>query len=314
MNQIVEQALVHWGMEGAKYELIAARENAVFRIDHATGCMALRLHRQGYRTEAELHSELMWMQFISEHGIKVPEPIPNVAGDVLIQIDDMQVDVLSWLPGMTLTSAMETRDMQGRVLLFRTLGQEMARFHEISDAWSYPNEFEREAWDKDGLLGESPLWDRFWDNPYLSKEDRHALKNFRLVAGTELERCKGELDYGLIHADLVSGNVIVSGQTLKLIDFDDGGFGFRVFEVATALLKYMDAKDYPSLREALIEGYTSVRSLDLATLDLFLAIRAATYVGWNIARLNETGAMERNTRFINAASNLVRNYSIGTFD
>lgn len=308
MKQIVEQALLHWGMEGAKYELIAARENSVFRIDHTTGCAALRLHRRGYRTNVELQSELLWMQAVSEGGIEVPTPIPTASGDILLHIDNVQVDVLTWLSGVTLNTAMENLALQERALLFRTLGQEMARLHEISNAWSRPTGFDRVAWDMDGLLGENPLWGRFWENPHLASDDRRVLENFRHAAAKELETCLLDLDYGLIHADLVPGNVMVEGQALKLIDFDDGGFGFRIFEVATALLKYLDADDFPSLRAALIEGYTSIRRIDVSVLDLFLAIRATTYVGWNIARMAETGAMERNTRFINTARDLALKY------
>ena len=110
------------------------------------------------------------------------------------------------------------------------------------------------------------------------------------------------LDHGLIHADLVAGNVMTDGPNLTLIDFDDGGYGFRLFEIATALLKHTDAPDYPILSDALIEGYTTERALDLAQLDLFIALRAATYVGWNITRMSETGGAARNARFVHAAT------------
>ena len=36
---------------------------------------------------------------------------------------------------------------------------------------------------------------------------------------------------------------------LGLLDFDDGGFGFRVFDLATTLLKNLAEPDYPALAE-----------------------------------------------------------------
>ncbi len=308
MNAIVEKALRYWGMECAEYELIAARENSVFRVYSSTGSVALRLHRQGYRTDAELRSELLWMQAVTEGGIEVPAPIPTKAGQMLQLTDGVQVDMLTWLSGMTLNSAMETQDTHHRAGLFRALGKEMARFHDICDAWPRPAEFDRVTWNIDGLLGDAPHWGRFWDNPHLSSQDKRLFQEFQEVATVELTRRQNGLDFGLIHADLVPANVMVSGQTLKLIDFDDGGFGFRDFEVATALLKHTYEDDYLSLRNALIKGYTSIRDIDLTTLDLFLAIRAATYVGWNITRLGETDALERNARFIDTTRDLARKY------
>ena len=40
----------------------------------------------------------------------------------------------------------------------------------------------------------------------------------------------------MIHADLVPENVLVDGDSIRLIDFDDAGFGWHHFEIATALI------------------------------------------------------------------------------
>ena len=308
MKLTVEKALTHWGVEGARYELVAARENSVFRVDANGRTMALRLHRPGYRSDAELRSELIWMQEVSDGGIAVPSPIPSTDGNFLHHVDGIQVDALTWLGGDTLTASMNGSEGPRRRLLFQTLGQDMARLHSICDSWSCPPDFDRAKWDIDGLLGENPLWGRFWENPHLSSSDQLLFQSFRDEAAIELISNDGRLDFGLIHADLVPDNVLVSGNKLKMIDFDDGGFGYRLFDVATSLLKFSREDDFWLLREALVEGYASVRDLDVEKLDLFLAIRAMTYVGWNISRMDEAGALERNERFISTAREMSQNY------
>jgi len=130
------------------------------------------------------------------------------------------------------------------------------------------------------------------------------LTALRERAHSDLADQHQSLDYGLIYADLVPENVMTDGPNLNFIDFDDGGYGFRGFEVATALFKHMSAPDYQELKPALVDGYTSERCIDLALLDLFLALRAATYVGWNITRMTEDGGEERNVRFINSATKI----------
>jgi Ser/Thr protein kinase RdoA (MazF antagonist) len=100
---------------------------------------------------------------------------------------------------------------------------------------------------------------------------------------------------------------------LYLIDFDDGGFGFRLFDIATALLKFIDEPDFMKLKEALITGYKTVRPIDIAALDLFMVSRAATYVGWNISRLSEDGAVERNARFIATTRSLAQSFLTSAF-
>ncbi len=308
MNQIVENALKKWGLEEAAYRLVAARENAVYEVSDGQNRFALRLHRQGYRSDAELRSELMWMAAAADAGISVPSPVSAQDGKVLHHFDGTQVDVLTWLAGETLAGALGKLDATDQSKLIFRLGREMARLHRASDVWTKPRGFNRAHWNAEGLLGEEPLWDRFWENPCLSREDSDLFKAFRLEASNRLTTVGGDLDYGLIHADLVPANVLIDGSTLHLIDFDDGGFGYRLFDVTTALLKHMSAPDYPGLQSSLIAGYQSIRPLDVAELDLFLALRAATYVGWNVSRMDEPDGTERNIRFIRTLRDLASRY------
>ncbi|WP_439139594.1 phosphotransferase [Planktotalea sp.] len=308
MSAIVDKALQLWGLSDACYTLVAARENAVYKVTTPSKTYALRLHRRDYHTDAELASELQWMNAIRIGGLSVPSPIHSTSGAVIQVIDGVQVDVLDWLSGETLDVVLEQSKPVKRAALFHMLGQNMAWFHNICDAWQQPDGFTRCAWDSEGLLGDAPLWDRFWENSGLSLEDRALLATFRQKAREELTTRKNELDHGLIHADFVAVNVMVSETGLHFIDFDDGGFGYRVFELATALLKHIDAADFTDLKQALINGYTNIRPIDFGTFDLFMALRATTYVGWNITRMDEDGGTTRNTRFIKTATKLAANY------
>ncbi len=248
------------------------------------------------------------MAAVAEGGLSVPSPTRTAGGEYLAHIDGIQVDFLTWLNGRTLGDALASCVRVDRRSLFFALGREMARLHQVSDAWSPPQFFDRVHWDRDGLLGQAPLWDRFWENPELTAADRDLFDRFRCAASDKLEEIGPTLDFGLVHADLVPGNVLVDSNTLRLIDFDDGGFGYRLFDVATALLKHMSMADYPQLQNGLIEGYHSIRPLDVAELDLFLALRSATYVGWNITRMGEVDGAERNKRFINLFRSLADKY------
>lgn len=301
MNPVVAEALTAWGLDGAAARLVARRENEVWRIDHDRGAFALRLHRPGYRSDAELRSELAWMAACRRGGVAAPAPVADVDGAFLRDVRSLQVDLLHWLDGAPMSAPGGPLAIHDRTGAFAVLGEEMARLHTVSDAWPPPAGFIRPEWDRRGLLGETPLWGRFWENPRLSSADAALLSGFRDAANAALAEAVGGLDYGLIHADLVSSNVLVDGPRAVLIDFDDGGYGFRLFDIATALLKHMDEPDYLALRDALLDGYLRRRALDLDKLDLFLAIRAASYVGWNIARIAEDGAETRNARFVRKA-------------
>ena len=291
----LKAALVHWGHVGAKVTLIAARENHVYRVDTARGPLALRLHRAGYRSAAELQSELQWMQMLANGGITVPAPIRARDGSLFLTLDDTVIDLLSWIEGVPLS---HVPDVENRPDLYRELGRQMAQMHDLADRWSPPAGFARPTWDIDGLLGQSPLWGRFWDNPTLTTGQAARLADFREVAR---EKLADTTDYGLVHADLVPENVMISHAGLHPIDFDDGGFGYRLFDLATVTHRALRTAPHGVLKHALIDGYTDVRTIDLAQLKLFEALRACTYVGWIITRMKEGGAQARNTRFITEA-------------
>lgn len=308
MSRVVSAALPLWGLEGAEWRLVAARENRVFKVEHEGKSYALRLHRAGYRSDAELRSELQWMGALARGGLSVPAPILSDTGDVLHGVDGMQVDLLTWLSGVPVGETGKDLKVSDRQGLFRELGRDMAMLHEISDAWVAPEAFERCRWDREGLLGETPLWDRFWENPTLEPEDKDLFLELRNVANAELARLEDKLDFGLIHADLVRENILIGPDGLQLIDFDDSGYGFRLFDIATALIKNMGEDDYPALQSALLDGYRSLRQIETSALELFMVLRAATYVGWIITRMEEQGASARNQRFIRTTRNLAKSY------
>jgi Ser/Thr protein kinase RdoA (MazF antagonist) len=66
--------------------------------------------------------------------------------------------------------------------------------------------------------------------------------------------------------------------------------------------------DYPSLTAALCEGYRSLRPLDTTQLDLFLMLRAFTYIGWIVPRLGGQGSDERSECFLTTGIELAETW------
>ena len=312
-------ALGHWALLDQRPELIKYRENAVFRVRLKDGgAAALRLHRPGYHAEAALSSELLWMADLRGRGIAVPEPIVTLDGRLLVRLETEEgepqfADLIGWVEGAPLgasgtpftRSRAELRD------LFGAIGREMARLHDAADRFDRPAGFSRPSWDAAGLLGEEPFWGRFWDCAGLDPADRDFLAALRARLADDLAALAGGLDSGLIHADLVRENVLVDGGRVTFIDFDDSGFGFRLFDLATALLRNRSEPDYPLLREALLAGYAAIRpamTAEFVHLPLFLLLRGLTYIGWAGARPELPDSHARLGRYLADARLLLADY------
>lgn len=308
------EALVHWGLDAQTPQLLKYRENAVFQVTLKSGQpAALRLHRPGYHDETALASELSWMAVLRQSGLRVPAPVATPDGRHIVSLtatrdfDAQHADIVSWMTGIPLgqSGVLLAHPQERLAAIFHALGAAMARMHAASDAWVPPPSFCRPAWDDDGLLGERPLWGRFWDCAGLSPDEAERLSSLRPFLRNQLGALSGlDLDYGLIHADLVRENVLVDGDRVELIDFDDGGYGWRMFDIATALFKNRGEPHYELIKAKLIEGYRAVRPLadrELEALPLFMVLRSLSYVGWIGERSETPDAAERRQRYVDDA-------------
>jgi Ser/Thr protein kinase RdoA (MazF antagonist) len=324
MADIVEEiamraraALRHWNLPEQAPVLLKYRENAVFRVALPDGGKAaLRLHRPGYHSQQALASELAWMADLRRHGVAVPEPLPARDGNLLVALDTDRgepqfADLIGWVDGAPLGESGQPlgRSRVELEVLFEGIGREMARMHLAADAFERPAGFERASWNAAGLLGEQPFWGRFWDCPGLSLADRRFLSDLRHRIQGRLAAISTSLDQGLIHADLVRENVFVSDDAISFIDFDDCGFGFRLFDIATALLRNRKEPDYPVIRDRLLNGYATLRPemrQEFVHLPLFLLLRSLTYIGWAGARRELPDSEERLRRYVAEARDLAR--------
>jgi len=307
---MIDGALARFGLTGAAHRLVAARENHVYAVDlPGGGKAALRLHRPGYHGEGELLAELTLLADLAAAGLAVPRPLPATDGSLLVALGQEPAtlaDLLSWCPGQPLGASGQPLALVGaaRTDAFAALGRTLARLHLATDGYGRP--FERPVWDRDGLVGEQPVWGRFWDHPAVAPDDASLLLAFR----ADVRRSLGAaaFDQGIIHADPVRENVLIDGGEVALIDFDDCGTGFRGFDLATALLPNLAEPDFADLSAALLDGYRATRPLPCqpADLPLFLALRSATYLGWIATRPNLPDACARTQRYLARTIGLIR--------
>ncbi len=291
--QEAEAALRAWGGASSPPRLVTHRENAVFEVVLADGRhAALRLHRREYQSAGAIRSELRWTLALARAGLAVPEPIPAGSGDLVACLPTGRVaSVVAWVEGRPLGAAYHplVGSVAEQCAMFSAVGRMLAALHDATDAMVLPEGFTRPSWDEGGLLGPEPFWGRFWENPALTSAEAEVLQTARARALDKLAdyRAAGA-DYGLIHADLMRENILVDGSQLRLIDFDDCGFGFRLYDLATLMLQNLAEPAYPNLLQAALDGYGAVRPLgaaDIALLPMFVMLRCFASCGWAVPRM-----------------------------
>jgi len=283
IETLAQEAAQHWG--GQSPRLIRNRENAVFEITLPTGPAALRLHRMGYQSDAAIWSELWWCAALAAEGVAVPAALPNLRGDLLVTLSNgRKASVISWVKGEALGIAGEPFDLPLPVLLdrHRALGRLVAEFHAATAKLTLPEAFTRPRWDIPGLVGEAPFWSRFWEHPEATPDQRATLIRARAFLRERLTDHATTAPIVPIHADVLRENVLVNDHSLSLIDFDDSGWGFALYDLGTVLSQNLYEPAYPEIRDALMEGYGTS---DRAMVEIFTLARTCASVGWTMPRL-----------------------------
>ncbi len=277
------EAAHHWG--GHSPRLIRNRENAVFEITLPKGRAALRLHRMGYQSDAAIWSELWWCAALAAEGVAVPAALPSRDGALLVTLSNgRKASVIDWVTGEAMGIAGQPYDLPRPVLLerHRALGRLVADFHTATASLTLPPEFSRPRWDIPGLVGETPFWGRFWEHPEATPEQRATLQNARAFLRERLEDHARTAPIVPIHADVLRENVLVNDHSLSLIDFDDSGWGFALYDLGTVLSQNLYEPAYSDIRDALMAGYGTT---DIQTVEMFTLARTCASVGWTMPRL-----------------------------
>ena len=266
-----EKACDFWGGCNKLPKLIKHRENAVFGVILKNNIKAaLRLHRPRYKDITEIKSEMWWTRALAKKGFPVPCPIVSNKGEDVIQVSsDLVATMIEWVEGAPIGDAKIPIKGSGKKIYFE-LGMLLADLHNLTEDLSFPDWFKRPLWDIDGLLGETPNWGRFWESSGLTPEEKYIFQLTRNKAKLVLEKYKSDgAETLLLHADAIRENVFNGTNGLTLIDFDDCGYGFPIYDLATATIQSIEDKHYQNRCEAILNGYGKDRLLTHADFELF---------------------------------------------
>ena len=287
IEALADEAASHWN--GSVTRLLGNRENVVFEVALPSGRAALRLHRQGYQNDAAIRSELWWCAALARQGVAVPAALPSASGDYLVKLSNgRNASIIDWMQGEAFGEAAKPLPCAPADRLKRhfALGELLANVHAATDRLILPADFSRARWDIDGLVGEAPLWGRFWDHPAANPSQAETLRDARVFLRDQISsHLKDGGGFGLIHADVLRENILVNNGSLSLIDFDDSGFGFRLYDLGTALSQNLYEPDYLQIRDALVAGYGQTRAVSTKMVEIFTLARTCTSVGWAAPRL-----------------------------
>lgn len=290
LELIARDALRRHGLgRDAVLTLLSISENATWAVDDPVtgGRSVLRVHRPGYHSRAAIESELAWVRALrAEDVVRTPEVLAAPDGALVVtgrHPDGEQRHVVrfAWCAGAEPAGERLAED-------FRNLGAVAARLHRHARSWRRPAGFTRFRWDYETSIGPRGHWGRWQDGIAVGPAELEVLGRLDAAVRDRLARFGGGPErFGLVHADMRLANLLVdpddvtSGVTV--IDFDDSGFGWFLYDLGASLSFIEHDPKVPELTDAWATGYRSVAALSAggqAELPTFVMLRRLLLVAW----------------------------------
>lgn len=316
LELVARAALAEHGIDAATpLTLLNISENATYAVDDpATGRSVLRVHRPGYHSRAAIESELAWIDALRAHGVvATPAVLPAPDGRRVVvgrhpDGEERHAVRFAWVEGVEPHGARLVDD-------FTELGAVTARLHAHARSWARPAGFTRFRWDFDTSLGERGHWGRWQDGMAVGRSELEVLGRLAATLQTRLAAYGDGPDrFGLVHADMRLANLLVDpagAAPVHVIDFDDSGFGWFMYDLGSSLSFIEHDPAVPDLIEAWVTGYQQVAPLspaEVAELPTFVMLRRLLLVAWIGSHSDTDLAREMGEEFTTTSCDLAETY------
>lgn len=227
-NEHISRAIDAWGGDDERI-LLDDVQNVIYRITISGEKKILRLSPSTSRSFDEVRAELDWMGYLIEHGIPAERPNPSRSGHLVKRIN--------------------VKDGYFTVCVFDFAEGDFARFHDGA-LWDIAL---LERWG--ALLGRMHALSKDYEPRLQGVRRRNALDEdpvgkAKKTVPAQYEQLVDKMEktyeriirqprsrntFGLIHNDLNPTNMLIHGDFLTLIDFDDCSYNYFVHDIAMTI-------------------------------------------------------------------------------
>lgn len=282
-DRVIRAALEQYGLADAPWKLIRHNENMTVHVDDRY-LLRVHVHADGFSTDALYkghdraairRTELDFLLWLSERGMKVQTPVPNQRGECLTLLPGgVMATMLTWLPGRT----PEEKDASDD--LFRRVGAVTAQMHQAAVGF-HADELLRYD---DTLCARLQAWlAKARSKGMLSGEHADVMQ----AACQVMERrMRPDSSHIIAHCDLSSSNMLITDDGLVPIDFSLMGLAHPMMDIAMLFCSTSGLW----VRQRIAEGYRAHGGLiAYPELDAYYALNILLYI---VLHLNGKAAQE----------------------
>ncbi|WP_368915863.1 phosphotransferase enzyme family protein [Exiguobacterium acetylicum] len=268
-DKLVEKALENYGIIDFSSIFIRHNDNITLKINNNEdgNSYVLRIHSPitsglyGVQHTFEgINAELIWLSSLNKQtSLSLQQPIKNKKGNLVSTIIDIETHsilletLLSWKDGVDYTG----KEPNSEKLAYE-VGVVLAQLHNFSNDWVVPKPFIRPQYDIEKYWNLTERLQYGIEIKLLtSKQYDVILDTMKYIEVIFNKTPKVNNNWGMIHADLQGGNILVNNETITPIDFGFSGFGYYLFDIGITLTAFNI-----NHRKRVLEGYQALRILN----------------------------------------------------
>lgn len=249
-----------YGLENVQCHFLVRGVGDTYRVESSEARFILRVYRSSHRSLSQIEEEVDLLLALKEAQVSVSHPIRDVSGQAILKINapegERHAVLFSYAPGQS-SGKLNKKQL-------RALGNEMARFHNVSSSIQLGNT--RWNFDLETTLFQplKKLEFVFSEN----QEDYFWLQN----KIDELKDKFSQIDTssfskGYCHFDFLPKNFHFENDSVTLFDFDFMGYGWLVNDIMTfwqhlalhAFVGKMTPEEVQEAYNTFLEGYREHR-------------------------------------------------------
>ncbi len=237
--------------------------NDTYLVETEVDNYILRVYRRSWHNKEEIDFELELLAFLHQQKQPVAYPIARKDGSFTTEVFAPEgvryASAFSYAPGYAVNQKLDHKQSY-------ILGEVLAKIHQTLN--NFQSSFSRPLLNCEYLLD--------WAIEKIKSIYQHREKNINDLQ-KQAEIIKNQLseiklpssapEYGICVGDVHSGNAHFNKHNQPtLFDFDQCGYGWRVFDIAKFLHVAMKMKIDVTVRNSFIEGYQAIRQLSAAEI------------------------------------------------
>lgn len=288
-TDVVKLAVDRYDIQIHEIRFLAEETNILYKLTDVKGKnYLLKIFQEHSSTIEDNHMEVFVMDLVSRRSeISIPSIVTSKDGSSvqIIKVDEgsspMRVIIYSWLEG-------EDLDGNENDERFIQLGEMTAQLHVATQSVKIPENFSPKRWDRIFYYKEDrSVYKNKEFQHFLSKEYHEIMDNMIPFLNNELLRYyqMNEENLQFIHSDLNPWNVLVSGDIMHIIDFEDVLWGLPLHDIAISLYyyRYEEELNYENVKRLFFKGYEKIRPLpqfEEYDLDLLMTARRVNFLNF----------------------------------